>query len=1346
MVATGSSVSSNRPGPTVLSTQHPSVFVSYAHADRLFVTQLEKFSGRGLINLAEKLGVSRIGLWSDSELRKSQQWEAQLDQQLAACAMGLVVASADSLRIGSYVSEKEIPALAGSRAVEGIPSRPWTWLLYRSCAFDDYAELTANNALISPDKAVQGFVGDTKEKHYRAIKDALLHEIERCIRDDPRLSEWQQAAAERTAGRSTRLGSAAAGANRTGTADDAAKPAEPLKAVNADGPMGELFGVPSLPVVRVERADLVEQVTSALRLNRTSSITVDSGVPGMGLTAGGGFGKSVLASLVAHNDAVRRMFPDGIVWVTVGESPDIYEVLCDALGALGHDRRPADLNRAQAIFRELISSKRALLILDDVWQRGHARPFMFLDGDSRLLLTSRDSELLQQLRCESIDVEALSPGDAWDLLVRTAAWVDVDGNVEAPAGLSTGESQKWADSLGRVPLPISILGAALKGADTAQVRATLGRLERAKANFGDHPYADVFSAIRASIGSLSESDRRRFDLLAIFPEDTEIPLDVTGWLWGTESEETRAIVERLSGLLTPRREGEAIASWSVHDHVRDFLLYDVNDLEAAHSTFVSRLESLRGGAGWADVACRSTYVRQNLLSHLLACGRSLDVARISTEPGWVICRVVYDGVFAARTDIERVGGLLTTRQRQRILSALEGWTRLLRSCAEFFVLAGQPVPSSSFGGLLAQAEPSIVAAQISGYAQDVGLEANFGALGLRWSWYREGGPALSKPSSAQLAVFLGHDGEVDAVGFSPDGGRVVSGGVDGLVRVWDLATGVQVRELAGHEGGVTSVGISPDGGRVVSGGVDGLVRVWDLATGVQVRELAGHEGGVTSVGISPDGGRVVSGGVDGSVRVWDVAREEQLLDFVGHRGRVNSVEFSWDGDRVASGGDGSVRVWDAVGGMALHTIFGHGREVTATALSPDGARIASGSRDGGLRIWETGTEAQLLGQLGHSGGVSAVAFSPDGRRVLTGGFDGVVRVWDASSGAQLWEFVGHRSEVTSVRFSWDGARIGSGGVDGSVRVWEADQVAEFRESVGRRGGVSSIDLSRDGAQIVSGHRDGFVRLWDSLSGAQLAELQGHCGEVNSVSFSADNAKVVSGGDDGSVRVWDSANGEQLRMLTGHDDWVWSAKFSPDGERILSVCDDGLVRVWDSQHGAQLGERVVLGARQSSVAISPDCCQIAYARGSGSLRVRDVVSGSLVRDLDGQEDSVTSVEFSPDGTRIVSGGSEGMVRVWGNASGAPLHRMVGHRGEVNSVAFSPDGERIVSGGEDGLVCVWDAEGGDKLAVVRFYGEIQSVAIGLPLRGGVRGQRRLIIGCGEHVRIIRVGFLDEPGYVE
>jgi WD40 repeat protein len=98
--------------------------------------------------------------------------------------------------------------------------------------------------------------------------------------------------------------------------------------------------------------------------------------------------------------------------------------------------------------------------------------------------------------------------------------------------------------------------------------------------------------------------------------------------------------------------------------------------------------------------------------------------------------------------------------------------------------------------------------------------------------------------------------------------------------------GARVRRFGQHERGV-SVAVTPDGQYVVSGSRDKTVRLWELATGKEVRRFTGHEDAVLSVAVTPDGQYVVSGSSDKTVRLWELATGKEVRRFTGHGSPVD---------------------------------------------------------------------------------------------------------------------------------------------------------------------------------------------------------------------------------------------------------------------------------------------------------------------------------------------------------------------------------------------------------------------------------------------------------------------------
>jgi WD40 repeat protein len=160
-----------------------------------------------------------------------------------------------------------------------------------------------------------------------------------------------------------------------------------------------------------------------------------------------------------------------------------------------------------------------------------------------------------------------------------------------------------------------------------------------------------------------------------------------------------------------------------------------------------------------------------------------------------------------------------------------------------------------------------------------------------------------------LHGFVGHRSWVWAVAFAGKERQAVSACRDGFVRLFDAPGGDPLLRLDSRPWPL-SLAVALDGRRLLVGGVDGSLRLWDLETGRVVRSFAGHRGGVPGVAIAPDGRRALSAGEDGTVRLWDVESGRELVVLSGHRGQANSVAFCPDGRRALSGGaDGTLRLW-----------------------------------------------------------------------------------------------------------------------------------------------------------------------------------------------------------------------------------------------------------------------------------------------------------------------------------------------------------------------------------------------------------------------------------------------------
>ena len=547
----------------------------------------------------------------------------------------------------------------------------------------------------------------------------------------------------------------------------------------------------------------------------------------------------------------------------------------------------------------------------------------------------------------------------------------------------------------------------------------------------------------------------------------------------------------------------------------------------------------------------------------------------------------------------------------------------------------------------------------------------------------------------EVRTFPGNDGVVMAVAFSPDGRWALTG--SGKLKLWEVATGRKVRTFAGHGGAISTVAFSPDGRMALSGSWDKTVRLWEVETGRELRTFTADSMAVRSVAFSPDGQWALSGGMDRTLKLWEVATGRLVRTFTGHTEDVKSVAFSSDGQSVLSGSqDKTVRLWDMATGRGVRTFSGHANGVSAVAFSPNG-QWALSTDSMAIRMWEVATGNERRTLTGHGHLVWAVTFSPDGQWALSGSQDKTLRLWEVGAGREVRTFGGAVQEVHAVAFSPDGQSVLSGGFDRTLRLWDAGTGRLVRTFNGHTGVVWSAAFSPDGRWLLSGGFDKFIRLWDVATGREVRTFTGYAGEVQAVAFSPNGKWVLSGGHDRILRLWDVATGRLVRTFTGHTEVVFSVAFSPDGRWVVSGSADTTIRLWDVGTGRAVWTSTgPVDAKHSrySVAFSPDGRWVLGGLDK-TVRLWEVATGREVRTYSGVVDPIQTVAFSPDGRWALAGSLFKTVQIWEVTTGREVRTFSGHTGGVWSVAYSPDGQLALSGGEDGSNRIWRVTDGQEL---------------------------------------------------
>jgi WD40 repeat protein len=528
-----------------------------------------------------------------------------------------------------------------------------------------------------------------------------------------------------------------------------------------------------------------------------------------------------------------------------------------------------------------------------------------------------------------------------------------------------------------------------------------------------------------------------------------------------------------------------------------------------------------------------------------------------------------------------------------------------------------------------------------------------------WLTFAPDGKALAVASEGKVIHLLDlergavarsfpHENVVYAAAFAPNGRLLAAGGYDSegntyFARLWEVATGKELRRFAAGPGGIRTLAFSPDGATLAGGGDDGRLRLWDAATGKEQRAFPADGRRIRSVAFTPDGRTIAAAGA--SVRLYDPATGQERLRIDR---QALGLHFSADGSVLTAAVAGAIYRWDAAGGRVLTPQAAGDSIVDQIIATPDSRRLVTREQAGPLHLWEAATGKHLRRLPGED--FHGAALSPDGRLLAWAVQDRSVKFKDPDN----------------PNWIYDGSRL---------RLYDlvADQFLD--RFPGFEGEAHDLLFTPDGRTLLTvDHADGAVRLWDVAAGKERRAFRAVRGRkqpgyaVWRAALSPDGRTVAVAHQRGDVhalpgeapvRLWDVASGKELHELAGHTMEVFDLAFSPDG-RLLATCT--------------LDTRGTVGVPRSRF---------------DEVFVWDLAAGKRVAALpEGLPVGAGSVAFALDGRTLATASTDGVISLWEVASWTVRAEFRGHRDRVTALAFAPDG-RLLSGSLDTTVLAWDA---------------------------------------------------------
>ena len=998
----------------------------------------------------------------------------------------------------------------------------------------------------------------------------------------------------------------------------------------------------------------------------------------------GGFGKTTLATQACHDPRITELFPE-VLWVETGEHctpARVVQLASDLCVHLGGERPPfADPEQAGFHLARVIGDRRVLIVIDNVWSAADLNPFLLGGPNAVRLVTTRNARVCPAHALQ-VRLGPMSAGEVRELLHKAVPALRLEDTVNL-AELCSG----W-------PLLASVVGSTVgqdvaAGAQPAEAASATGRVLTSLGPSAfdvwdsDQRVNAIGHAISASLQSLEDHVRiagatdlrQRYLSLAIFPAATPIPLSVLCTWWADAYGWSPNAVRQFCRVLGDRSLIDAYLADQdavlLHDVFRDYLRQLISqDWQDLHQSLIAAYRPL-AAAGWASLGPEYSYIWRHLPHHLHEAGLADELADLLASPAYVVKKAAefgYESLAIDRVTLARADRPDTMAWRTaRILTS---GARLLHG------LTSQPDIAAT---LLAAAHRGGADAVAESLRELAGTDA-FGVL-----WATDDG-----------AEGHGHTGAVAAVAAHDD--ALVTGGEDGIVRIWDLTGSRPVRERWGHTGWVYAVAISPDGRTIASAGDDATIRLWRLDTGESAGMLSGHLGRVRGLAFTADG-LLVSGSEDGQVCLWDTGRFGLIRSMRTPGCPVWAVAVGMDDTVIAAAGeDEFVRLYELASGDLTGEQAAHRDWIRSLAFAAD--TLVSGSGDSSVRVWRVSEGSLTLARtIETPARVRAVAVSPEADLIVAAGEDATLRAFTGDGAAGEQPLPAGIDWVRAITLRPDRSVI-AGCEDGSVRSWDGSGVRVLGDGLD-----TTWSAAFAGELALLGRADGTVELRRLADAGLSRTLTAGEGRVWSLDTGGDLAAAACG--DGSVRVW-SLGGDWTLRLNEEERRTWSVALNRDGTRLAASSSGGLTRVWDLPSGEMVWEHRTHDGRVRSMAFDDSGSLLLTGGGEGSARLWRLPGGEQAAEFAPGGSWVRAVALDAAGSRAALGCGPGDIYIHGLEDSRDAPELHGHTGRVLMLGFTADPTVLVSAAADGTVRSWSMAEQKQLAEIRLAPSLQTAA--------------------------------------
>jgi WD40 repeat protein len=594
------------------------------------------------------------------------------------------------------------------------------------------------------------------------------------------------------------------------------------------------------------------------------------------------------------------------------------------------------------------------------------------------------------------------------------------------------------------------------------------------------------------------------------------------------------------------------------------------------------------------------------------------------------------------------------------------------------------------------------------------------------------------------------------------------------INVWNLKTGQKIKSIDGFTSGVTAVDNGPDGSIILSGGYDKQAGIWDVFSGMLIKDLKGHARTVTCVRFTSDMKYCFTGEgfassllawnqskVGMCIKMWKVSDGNLIKEFIGHEDSIRCISLNNENSLLASSSDDkTIKIWDISSGKCISTLTGHVDMVYAVTFFNEEKIILSGGADDTVRIWDLNHGRCIFTFGEHSQRVNVVTNSEDNDLILSGGDDGLI-LWTSGHNLPLYQapfalcntmltetqiaaqddfeslLTQSKVALSSSNYSLCTSLIKAArNIPNQSRSPEAIQIWQNLYQVGHTAEFISAWLVKNysgdevhyeinqakGKKTSLKYVDGKAYHVTDISTRRTIKKIASNRNINSVCLSHNALYVFTaeGGTDNELAVWDIFKGTRSPFASAQRLCISSSEFDRTDKFVITgeITDEGfgVIKKWDVGKRKCIQEFV---AHKSPINVIYICKQIKrLITGSGwsfksekgnenSIKVWDSDSGESIYVLDSHTATVNCFSVSHNEDYLFSASRDCTIKMWDLNRGKEIRSFESHKGDVTCLDISPNQKYIVSGSWDKSVIIWNIQNGEMVFTAKFDDPIRDV---------------------------------------